>query len=105
MSKGNTLVKLGELLIRAGIMTETELEQAIHMAGDTGLPIGRVLIMSGWVTERELQSAVQAQSMVKDALVSIEMVIDAIKLVSKEEVSLEQALRQKGWTPKRSSST
>lgn len=97
MSETKGLIKLGEILIRVGILKESELESAIRMAGETGLPIGRVLIMSGFMTDKELQAAVQAQSLVKDSVVDLDTALQALKAVAKEDLTLEQALRQRGW--------
>ncbi len=98
MTEDNTLLKLGELLIRVGIVKERELDEAIKVAGETGLPIGRVLIMSGYMSDRELQAAVQVQSLIKDKVIAVELAFDALKQVSREDVTLEQALRARGWT-------
>lgn len=105
MTEGGTLIKLGELLIRVGILKEKELADAIRVAGETGLPIGRVLIMSGYMTDRELQASVQAQSLIKDKVVEIDVALDALKQVSREDVTLEQALRKKGWAGKKTTDT
>lgn len=93
-----TGLKLGELLIKVGILKMQELEDAINMANETGMPIGRVLIMSGYLTDQELQAAVQAQSLIKDKVVSIELALKALAGVSQEGITLEQALRTLGWT-------
>ncbi len=105
MSEGSTLIKLGELLIRVGILKEKELEDAIRVAGETGLPIGRVLIMSGYMTDRELQAAVQAQSLIKDRVVELDIALEALKQVAREDVTLEQALRDRGWAGRKTSDT
>lgn len=105
MAEGSTLIKLGELLIRVGILQPKELEDAIRTAGETGLPIGRVLIMSGYMTDRELQAAVQAQSLIKDKIVEVDVAFDALKQVSQEDITLEQALRKRGWAGKKSADT
>jgi CBS domain-containing protein len=105
MKEGSTVIKLGELLIRVGILKTNELEDAIRTAGETGLPIGRVLIMSGYMTDRELHAAVQAQSLIKDKVVEIETAFEALKQVSQEDVTLEQALRKRGWAGKKTADT
>jgi len=102
---GGTLIKLGDLLIRVGILKEKELEDAIRVAGETGLPIGRVLIMSGYMTDRELAAAVQAQSLIKDKIVEVDAALESLKQVSQEDITLEQALRKRGWAGKKPTDT
>lgn len=94
-------IKLGELLLRVGFLRPNELEEAVSTAQDTGMPIGRVLIMSGYLTDQELQAAVQAQSLIKDRTIPLELAMRALASVSQEGVTLEQALRNLGWVNKR----
>lgn len=91
-------IRIGDLLIRVGILKTEDLREAMQVAGETGLPIGRVLIMSGYLTEHELKSALQAQSMLKDGLISEEIAIQALAVISKEGLSWEQSLKNIGWT-------
>jgi hypothetical protein len=98
-------LRLGELLTHAGIVQANELSEAVKTSSETGLPIGRVLIMSGFLTDQELQAAVQAQSMVKDRVIDLELALKALQSVSQEGLTLEQALRALGWVNKRSSTT
>lgn len=98
-------IRLGELLIEVGIIRPAELTDAIKVAGDTGLPIGRVLIMSGYVTDHELQAAVQAQSLIKDRLLEMDLASRALKKVAEEDIALDQALKNLGWTTSRSLTT
>lgn len=89
-------VRLGELLIQAGILKPAELENAVSTAKETGLPIGRVLLMSGAFNQGQLDAAVQAQSRIRDNLLDIDAAIEALKLVTYEGVSFEEALRLLG---------
>jgi len=85
-------VKLGELLIAAGLLTSQTLEDAIRTASETGLPIGRVLIMSGAMSDNALQGAISAQSMVKDQLLAAENAVEVLKLIAQLNIPLEEAL-------------
>lgn len=98
-------VKLGELLISVGVLKPQELSEAIQVAGETGLPIGRVLIMSGYLTDHELQCAVQAQSMIKDRLIDVDLAIRALAIISEEGTSLDEALKRLGWVSARKQPT
>jgi hypothetical protein len=85
-------VKLGELLIAAGLLTSQTLEDAIRTASETGLPIGRVLIMSGAMSDNALQGAIGAQSMVKDQLLEPNNAVEVLKLIAQLNIPLEEAL-------------
>ena len=98
-------IRLGELLIKAQILTPEQLQQAIKVAGETGLPIGRVLIMSGAMTDLELQSAIQAQSLIKDKVLSEDMALQALKIVAEKEIVLEHALQHLGLASKKTVTT
>jgi CBS domain-containing protein len=53
--------------------------------------------MSGYLSDHELQSAVQAQSLIKDKIIDLELALKALWLVSKQNVALEDALKSLGW--------
>ncbi len=98
-------IRIGDLLIKVGALKSSDLREAMQIAGESGLPIGRVLIMSGYVCEHELKSALQAQSMMKDGLLSEEMAIRALTAVTREKQDLEVALKNLGWARKDSTQT
>ena len=75
------VLRLGELLTQVGIVQPNELAEAIQTSSETGLPIGRVLIMSGYLTDQELQAAVQAQSLVKDRVIELDLALKALQTV------------------------
>lgn len=91
--------KVGELLTRAGVLRNQDLNEAISIAKETGQMIGKVLIMSGFITKEDLQAAVEAQSMVRDEVLEPELAILALSTASREHLLLEQALDQLGYHP------
>jgi hypothetical protein len=91
--------KIGELLIAVGALTSGDLTEAIQIAKRMNVPIGRVLVMSGCVNEVNLQHTLKLQSLVKDNLVDLETGINALKLVFKDGIELEAALKSFNWTP------
>lgn len=90
-------MKIGELLVYLGVLSEPDLNEASHVAADLGLPIGKALVMSGYVTEVQLRTALLAQSMLKDQLVDLPTVSKAVKLMSREPVGFQEALFRSGW--------
>ena len=54
-------LRLGDLLVQAGTITEDELMQALALQKGSGERLGTVLIQSGIITERELIQALEVQ--------------------------------------------
>lgn len=90
-------VRLGDLLTGAGLLKAEDLRQGMLIAKTQALPVGRVLIMSGFIIEPHLQAAVQAQSMLKDGLIDLETALGSLRVISRDGLSLDQALSKMGW--------
>lgn len=90
-------VRLGDLLTGAGLLRPDDLRQAMLIAKSQNLPVGRVLIMSGYIVEPHLQAAVHAQSMLKDGLLDFETALGALRAISRERITFEDALSRLGW--------
>ena len=89
-------VKLGDLLIRSGILTSQQLLESIELAKQTGTPIGRMLVMCGAVSENVLHGSVQIQSMLRENQLDLESGINLLMLVAKEDIPLQEALIRTG---------
>lgn len=87
-------IRLGILMIDAGLITRDELEDCLRMSRETGLPVGRMLLVSGKTSETVLQAAVQAQSLLKDGLIDLETAYKALRIVKEERKSFDNALKQ-----------
>lgn len=90
-------IRIGDLLIRAGILDPTAFDEAIQTATQIGLPFGRVLIMSNFVDEDTLKAALQIQSMINDRLLGLDAGVSALTVVKREHISLDDALKQVGY--------
>ena len=53
--------RLGELLVRAGIISESQLNDAVEMNRATGTPMGRVLVDLGYATQAAVLSVMARQ--------------------------------------------
>jgi hypothetical protein len=93
----NPGARLGDLLTNAGLLKIEALREAMLTAKQQGMPVGRILITSGFLTENQLQAAVQAQSMLKDGLVDMYVVVKALSIIASEQTSLDNALARVGW--------
>ena len=58
---GRRYMRLGELLISAGLLTEEELARGIALQKGTNKRLGEVLQDNGFITEAELVEALQMQ--------------------------------------------
>src|SRR5690606_19487742 len=91
MSTGNA-VKLGELLIRSGILTSQQLLESIELAKQTGTPIGRMLVMCGTVSENVLHGSVQIQSLLRENQLDLDAAIALLTMVHAQDIPLEEAM-------------
>jgi hypothetical protein len=92
-------VLLGELLTRAGILTAEMLEDALQRSKETRLPLGKIVTWSGYITDTQLHAAIEAQSLINDHLLNLEVGVNALKLVLNRSHSFDNALDSLGWTP------
>ncbi|MBU6451927.1 MAG: hypothetical protein KGS72_09135 [Cyanobacteria bacterium REEB67] len=88
--------ELGELLVAAGLVERTILEQAIWQSQENSLPLGRCLVLNRALTSTLLQSALTAQVLIRDGKITFEQAINSLKNVSKKQTSLEQSLFDTG---------
>ena len=54
--------RLGLLLINKGLITSSQLDQALKLQGKTGMRLGEVLIDQGWISERQLSRSLKKQT-------------------------------------------
>lgn len=91
--------KLGSLIVELGLIDNRDLGQALSIAQETSLPLGRVLVLSDLLSENVLQGVLRCQSLFKQNLLEADMAKTALKLVSENQVSLDDALFKLGWNP------
>lgn len=91
-------LRLGQVLIDIGMISDQDLNHALNLAREVGLPVGRVLVMSAFVSEENLQSAVQLQSLLKDQLIDQTAAKQVAAVLLRTKLTLEQALEQIGWS-------
>jgi hypothetical protein len=74
-------VQFGNLLVKLNLISQSDLEDALHVAPQFGLPIGRTLVLSGRLSEQELQVAVELQPLINQQKYPIESAKKIIALV------------------------
>lgn len=65
MAVGGKRIRLGEILIKAGVLEEAQLEEALARQKETRAPIGEILTELGYVTEEKIKYALELQFGVK----------------------------------------
>ncbi len=93
-------VKIGEMLIKVGVLTSGDLTEAIQISKRMGVPIGRVLVMSGCVNEDRLQQTLELQSLMKDGLVDLDTAYQALALMFSKNLKTKEALAALNWKPR-----
>lgn len=104
-----TDILIGELFVKAGVISQKQLDDTVRAAGSKHLHIGQMLTMSGMIQHRDLQAAVDAQSMLRDKVIDMAMASRCLKVAVKtgasfgdlvrEEIAIENRPppRQTGW--------
>ncbi len=84
--------RLGDLLVQAGVLSPPQLQEAVKHSRSKKLQIGQVLVMSGHLTPKDLQVALEAQSMLRDHTIDINIAVQCIKVARKIGASFADVL-------------
>jgi hypothetical protein len=93
-SSGGLAVKVGDLLIRANILTIEELEDAVKLADKMRQPLGRILQMNGYCSEANLEDTVNIQQRINDKTLTLESGVKAAEMVIKQGFDVDAAIRR-----------
>src|SRR5579885_1769174 len=91
-ARRSRFIKVGRLLMSAGLISPAALQDALTIADDLQTQIGKVLTSSQQISERDLQSALLAQSMLVEGLIEEHTAIEALKLAANEGIAYQDAL-------------
>ncbi|CAN5670814.1 hypothetical protein BH10CYA1_BH10CYA1_42120 [soil metagenome] len=94
------VIKIGELLVRAGIVTGVDLSEAEKLAKHMNLQFGQVLIMSGCLSDHDLDCALVAQQLIREELLTVDIACQALGLASQHQMPFEDALEALSVVPK-----
>jgi tetratricopeptide (TPR) repeat protein len=92
--KYSTNVRIGELLVQAGMLTQGQMTEATRHAGTKRLQIGQILVMYGYLNARDLQAALDAQSAIRDKSVDLDSAIRCLKIVHKTSSNFLDVLHE-----------
>jgi len=85
-------VRLGELLAAAGLISESEVLNAVEVGLLEQKPIGQVLVERSPISETELEAALQLQREIASQAVAVDQAAQALFLVHNDGISLKTAL-------------
>ncbi|MBX9691567.1 MAG: hypothetical protein K2Z81_04225 [Cyanobacteria bacterium] len=96
-------VRIGRILLDAGLINAEKLQSALDKAKTLDQPIGKVLTQSQLISEKNLQSALLAQSMIQEGVVEERLAIQALKDSARSGQSFGELLSQKRAESEKSS--
>ncbi|MBX9689100.1 MAG: hypothetical protein K2X27_20495 [Candidatus Obscuribacterales bacterium] len=86
-------LKLGELLVAAGLLTRSEIEGHLALAKFMGLPLGNLLVREKKLSREVLKVAIRLQTLISDGMISLQLACramrDIVSGVSQAEEILE----------------
>ncbi|MDR3613910.1 MAG: hypothetical protein P4L53_10090 [Candidatus Obscuribacterales bacterium] len=85
-------IRIGDLLVRAGVVTAADCAEAERLSVEMKAQFGRLLILAGCLTEEALACALEAQAFIKQGVISFDIAIEALAFAVEENMTLEQAL-------------
>jgi len=101
----NTSIRLGEICLQAGMLTQDQLQEAIRHSKGKRLQIGQILVMCGFLTPRDLQSVLLAQSMIRDKSIDFNLAIRCLKIAFKMGSTFGEVLDNHEDAPARKAPT
>ncbi len=94
----NAQVRLGDLLVRAGIIPQEVLTDAMRQAGTNTARVGEILLAMNYIQRKHLDMAIQAQDMIKDGSLDLYNAVRALRLAHRSGISFADALGRAGHT-------
>lgn len=94
----NAQVRLGDLLVRAGIIPQEVLTDAMRQAGTNTARVGEILLAMNCIQRKHLDMAIQAQDMIKDGSLDLYNAVRALRLAHRSGISFADALGRAGHT-------
>ncbi len=82
---------IGELLLKAGIIKQNQLDDALKLAGNKHMQIGQMLIMARYITPKELQAALDAQAAIRDRLIDMNGALRALSMAHRNGLTFAEA--------------
>lgn len=101
----DTSIKIGQLLVLSGLVSAADITEAEKLSRHMQIPFGRLLIMGGCLNEETLDAALEAQKLIREGLVSVDVACQALVACVQQKVPLTQALEMLDLVPQYGKST
>lgn len=82
---------IGELLVKAGVIKQSQLDEALKLAGNKHMQIGQMLIMARYVTPKELQAGIDAQVSIRDKSIDVNLAVRALSTACRQHITFAEA--------------
>ncbi len=79
MDETHCNLKLGELLVAAGLISRKEVEGQLALAKFMGLPLGNLLVREKKLARELLKVAIRLQTLISDGMISLELSCRAMR--------------------------
>lgn len=89
-------MRLGQLLTNAGVIDDSELNNAVEACLASGLPLSRVLILRKTLPESLAEAALSAQRLVKEGTIAHEQAVLALATAALKNESIDSILEESG---------
>lgn len=87
-------LRLGDLLVRAGVVTPEALEDAVALSEKMHIPLERTLGMNGHLNADGVQAAITLQNMLDSQQISLDSAVKVLELVAFQSMEFNTALRK-----------
>lgn len=85
---------IGEILVKVGVVSQQQVDEAVKESGNRQRLIGRTLVARGWLTAEQLRAGLQAQSLLRDGVIDTFIATKALALACNSDKSFEEALQE-----------
>ena len=84
--------RLGELLVNAGILNETDIVNALEIQMQTGELLGQILIHQGFVNQQLLDATLRIQKKIYQGTLEYDCAIEALKIAYRDGLNFDDAV-------------
>ena len=94
---------IGQRLVEAGFIDETQLEEALSLQADTGLLLGEVCLLKGWMNYKNLKACLPevrsklGEKLIASGLISMEQLWLALLEQRITGLRLGEIIVNRGW--------
>ena len=90
--ESNRNLKLGELLVAAGLISRRDVDGHLTLAKFMGLPLGNLLVREKKLSADLLKVAIRLQTLISDGMISLELSCRAMRDVVRGNVAFDEIL-------------